>query len=95
MQIWLPIILMETATAAARESPIVISDLPVSFDSHGGHFTLFALFCEERNIDFSSMKVENVHPESDSEDDENTTEYVSCSDYLKNNWQPYLHVFKF
>lgn len=82
MQIWLPIILMETATAAARESPIVISDLPVSFDSHGGHFTLFALFCEERNIDFSSMKVENVHPESESEDDENTTEYVSCSDYL-------------
>ncbi|VDH97755.1 Hypothetical predicted protein [Mytilus galloprovincialis] len=82
MQIWLQIVRMETAMSATREPPIVINDLPISFESRGGHFTLFTSFCDERNIDLHSMSVDKSHTQEDLIQDENKTEYVSCSDYL-------------
>ena len=72
--IWIPIILMETAMTVIRDDPIILNDIFVSFNADGGSFTLGSNFCFERNIDFRSMSINFVDTEK--------IQYVPSSDYL-------------
>lgn len=77
--VWIPILLMETAMKVVRDNNVIINDLPVIFQATGGFFTLKSDFCYERNIDVTPM------PFSLKSEDDKQFDSVS-SDYLCIKW---------
>lgn len=80
-QVWLPIIRMESVTAATKDPPIVINNLPIKFEESGGYFPLMSNFCEERNINLNEMINELDYGDNDPSN-HGRTKYLPVSDYL-------------
>ncbi|XP_021359811.1 helicase with zinc finger domain 2-like [Mizuhopecten yessoensis] len=82
LEVWLSLVRMEAATMAGHDDAIIVNELPVKLNEKDGTFSMTMDFCEDRNIDFSSMSMEFVL--HGNEDDENSDEikYVPSSDFL-------------
>lgn len=74
IDIWTPIMKMETAMTIVKDNTIAVNDLPIRFDAQGGNFILRSDFCFERNIDLSDTTVYGFR--------KTETEWVQNSDYL-------------
>ncbi|XP_011437288.3 3'-5' exoribonuclease HELZ2 [Magallana gigas] len=61
LSIWLPLYEMEAVTSAVDEDSITINNVSVEFeDKRHGHFYLSRRFCDQRDIDFSTMTDEFI-----------------------------------
>lgn len=81
--VWIPIILMETATTVIRDGSIVINDITVSVNENGGCFILGSDFCLERNIEFDDSPV-FIKEELDDVDktEKHESQLIQNGDYL-------------
>jgi hypothetical protein len=62
MDVWLPILSMEIATQCTRNNSITLCDLPITFQEHGGTFTLKYSYLEKRDIEFTAHPVDLLPP---------------------------------
>ena len=79
LQIWLPIIEMEAVTNAVQDDSPLINGVNVFMESRDeGYFLLSHHFCEQRDIDFSTMSPHFILVG----DDENKNDRIENSDFL-------------
>ncbi|XP_033737975.1 LOW QUALITY PROTEIN: helicase with zinc finger domain 2-like [Pecten maximus] len=82
LQVWLSLIRMEAATMAGHDNSINVNDLPVKLNEKDGTFSLTLDFCEDRNIEFSSMSMDFILHGNEDDENNDETKYVPSSDYL-------------
>lgn len=79
LRIWLPIIEMEAVTNAAHDDSPIVNGVDIFMDTLGaGYFFLLHHFCEQRDIDFSTMSPHFILVG----DDESKNETIFNSDFL-------------
>ncbi|XP_056018045.1 helicase with zinc finger domain 2-like isoform X4 [Ostrea edulis] len=79
LQIWLPIIEMEAVTNAAHSDSPIINGVSIFMESpNRGHFILAHYFCEQRDIDFSTISTHFILVG----DEDNKNEIITNSDFL-------------
>ena len=82
---WMPIFSMEVATQTVDDDSITINDLPVTFRSGGGAFSLKQSYLEKRDIEFTSHSIDLLslkYNEKRDMPEEGRRFYMSGSDFL-------------
>ncbi|XP_060082155.1 helicase with zinc finger domain 2-like [Ylistrum balloti] len=82
LEVWLSLVRMEAATMAGHDDSVNVNDLPVKLNETDGTFSMTIEFCEERNIEFSSMSMDFILHGNEDEDKKDEDKYVPSSDYL-------------
>ncbi|XP_021359813.1 helicase with zinc finger domain 2-like [Mizuhopecten yessoensis] len=82
LEVWLSLIRMEAATMAGHDDAITVNDLPVKLNEKDGTFSMTMDFCEDRNIEFSSMSMEFILHGNEDDENSDETKYVPSSDFL-------------